>query len=326
MQDYDYIFAGAGCASLSLACALQHTHLRDKKILLIDQDAKRQNDRTWCYWTATPSVYDAIAQKAWHHIHVQTHDTNLRLDITPYRYQMIRGADFYAWARALLAQNPNVDWVQAHISHIENTTQGAIVHADKPYKGQWIFNSLPAPLPMLVEFTVFGRQVMPESAYLPTLVAYIQNTWGLQAVEYEITEEEFGVIPMSTQTFPKKQGSFVINIGSAGGATKASTGFTFQNIQKHTQKLLASLCTHGHPLDVAPRPFQFQLYDHVLLNVLDRNRLQGSQIFETLFKKHPVSRILRFLDDETTFWEDLKIMYSVPSLPFLKAVREIFSS
>lgn len=385
MHDYDYIFAGAGCAALSLACALQNTPLREKKILLIDQDAKRQNDRTWSYWTAQSSPYDEIAHKVWHKIRLQTDTQNFHLALAPYRYQTIRGLDFYAWARAILSQNPNIHWIQGKITHIENTTQGAIVHTfEKAYKGQWIFNSLPTPQPLgrqdivwyqhfkgwfiksrkpvfqedtatfmdfrtsqyteiearkevrflyilptspteaLVEFTIFGRQVMEESAYLPPLTAYITQKLGLLPDDYEIVEEEFGVIPMSTQAFPTKIGSFIINIGSAGGCTKASTGFTFNNIQKHTQKLLASLCDFGHPLGVKVRPFQFSLYDHILLNVLEKERMLGSKIFEILFKKHPVQRILRFLDDETSFWEDLQIMSSVPILPFVKAVKDVF--
>jgi lycopene beta-cyclase len=376
---YDYIFAGAGCAALSLACALQDTILRDKKILLIDRDAKQQNDRTWCYWTSKETPYDHFATKKWNNIRVQTDFIDLHLPILPYRYQMLRGADFYQWAKEILAQNPQVHWLQADIRSIENTTSGAYVHTTEgDYKGQWVFNSLPPTLPMhrqdirwyqhfkgwfiktqkpifdtntatfmdfrtpqenevrflyvlptspteaLVEFTIFGRQVLEPSAYLPPLLAYISEKLGLEADDYTIVEEEFGVIPMTTQKFSAKMGNFIVNIGGAGGCIKASTGFTFNNIQKHTQQILASLLAYGHPLQAQVRSFQFEMYDHILLNVLDRNRLGGSQIFETLFKKHPVQRILRFLDDETNFLEDLQIMASVPSLPFLKAVGEVF--
>lgn len=376
---YDFIFAGAGGAGLSLACAMQQTALRDKKILLIDSDSKRQNDRTWCYWTTETAPYDHIASKVWHNIRVQTEANNFHLPIAPYRYQMLRGLDFYNWAREILAQNPNVHWVQDKITHLSNTHNGAIVHtAQNTYKGQWVFNSLiPKNLPLqsndivwyqhfkgyfiqtkkpifdestatfmdfrlpqagevrflyvlptspteaLVEFTVFGRQVMAQEAYLPPLLAYICEKLKLQPEDYTIVEEEFGVIPMSTQNFPTKMGSFIVPIGSAGGCTKASTGFTFRNIQKHTQQIAQSLLLHHHPFDVKPRPARFKLFDHILLNVLDRQRLEGSKVFEILFKKHPVQRILRFLDDETTFIEDLQIMASVPPLPFLRAVAEV---
>ncbi len=380
MQHYDYIFAGTGAAALSLLCALQEAGHHNKKILLIDQDSKRQNDRTWCYWTDAPSPYRHIVHKVWDKISIQTDAHHLHLPIAPYQYQMLRGLDFYNWARKLLADNPQIHWLQANISHLENTTHGATVIADgQTYHAQWVFNSLHTSkhlpntnhirwfqhfkgwfirtqkpvfdsltatfmdfrmpqagevrfmyiLPTssteaLVEFTIFGREVMPQEAYIPHLIAYITQKLGLTSQEYTIEEQEFGVIPMTTQPFPAKTGSFVINIGSAGGCTKASTGFTFHNIQKHTEQLAQSLLNFGHPLHVSPKPARFALYDHVLLHVLDKERMQGSLIFERLFKKHPVQRILRFLADESTLWDDLRIMMSVPSLPFMKAVRDVY--
>lgn len=50
MQKYDYIIAGGGLAGLSLAYYMNQTVLREKSILIIDQDTKTKNDRTWCFW------------------------------------------------------------------------------------------------------------------------------------------------------------------------------------------------------------------------------------------------------------------------------------
>ncbi|HAO50811.1 MAG TPA: lycopene cyclase, partial [Runella sp.] len=60
MQNYDFIIAGGGLAGLSLAYYMNQTVLRDKSILIIDQDTKSQNDRTWCFWEKDPqSPFDS---------------------------------------------------------------------------------------------------------------------------------------------------------------------------------------------------------------------------------------------------------------------------
>jgi lycopene beta-cyclase len=50
MPDYDFILSGGGLAGLSLAYHLINSPLRDRSILIVDKDAKQQNDRTWCFW------------------------------------------------------------------------------------------------------------------------------------------------------------------------------------------------------------------------------------------------------------------------------------
>jgi lycopene beta-cyclase len=49
-------------------------------------------------------------------------------------------------------------------------------------------------------------------------------------------------------------------------------------------------------------------------------------IFTLLFRKNPPGRILKFLDEDTSFAEDLQIMASVPSFPFLQALAGVTAS
>jgi lycopene beta-cyclase len=58
MKSYDIIIAGGGAAGLSLACHLVQSPLRDRRVLIVEQDAKDQNDRTWCFWTDGPTLFD----------------------------------------------------------------------------------------------------------------------------------------------------------------------------------------------------------------------------------------------------------------------------
>ena len=47
--------------------------------------------------------------------------------------------------------------------------------------------------------------------------------------------------------------------------------------------------------------------------------MAGDLIFSTMFQKNTPQQVLKFLDNESNLAEDLKIITSLPSLPFLKA-------
>jgi lycopene beta-cyclase len=130
---------------------------------------------------------------------------------------------------------------------------------------------------------------------------------------------------MTDVAFVKQIGR-VINIGTAGGQTKASTGYTFQFIQKHSEKLVAELLQYGYPKnEESRREKRFKVYDSTLLNILSNNKLPGDKIFADLFKKNPVDRVLRFLDNETTLEDEINVMGTLPQSAFMKAaLREIF--
>ncbi len=175
----------------------------------------------------------------------------------------------------------------------------------------------------LVEYTLFTKELLPESEYNAALHNYISSYLNIKS--YTVAEQEFGVIPMTDITFVKQIGK-VINIGAAGGQTKASTGYTFQFIQKHSEKLVADLLKYGYPKN--EEPFfdkRFRIYDSTLLNILSNNKLPGDKIFADLFQKNPVDRVLRFLDNESTLEDEINLMGTLPQSAFMKAaLKEVF--
>ncbi|RZK28105.1 MAG: FAD-dependent oxidoreductase, partial [Hymenobacter sp.] len=59
---YDYLLVGGGAAGLSLAYHLaQEPSLASKRVLLIEPEAKDQNDRTWSFWADAPTPFDGLA-------------------------------------------------------------------------------------------------------------------------------------------------------------------------------------------------------------------------------------------------------------------------
>lgn len=173
----------------------------------------------------------------------------------------------------------------------------------------------------LVEYTLFTPSLLEEQQYESELKNYIENI--LHINNYTITEKEFGVIPMTNFQFPTHQNN-CINIGTAGGRTKGSSGYTFYFIQKHSAAIVDSLLKTGNPL-VAKPSSKFHFYDSVLLDILANNPLPGKDIFSTLFEKNKVQNVLRFLINESSLLQDGQIILSLPTLPFLKAALKQYS-
>ncbi len=174
------------------------------------------------------------------------------------------------------------------------------------------------PQEALVEYTLFSEKVLEREEYEAALNKYIREDLGI--MEYEITHEEFGIIPMSLARFERSIGAEkrIINLGTAGGFTKASTGYTFYFVQKHLDNLLASLKQGKSP--ALTKTFQdrkYDWYDRTLLDVLLNKKIGGREIFAQLFKNLPPESVLAFLANESTAWEEFRIRHSVPLTAFI---------
>lgn len=172
----------------------------------------------------------------------------------------------------------------------------------------------------LVEYTLFTKELLITDQYNVGLKSYISGFLGIQ--DYKVLEEEFGIIPMTNISFEKYNGK-VINMGTAGGQTKGSSGYTFRFIQKHADRLIDSLLKHGHPFlkeRISQRRFSF--YDSTLLNILANGKYPLDAIFSRMFQRNSIEAVLRFLDNESSFLDELKIMSSLPKVVFTKAAIE----
>lgn len=164
----DLLFAGAGLSGLTLAMELlRYPAFQSKKIILIDRDAKDRNDRTWCFWAEKGAEMPPVLYKTWDYCHFYGPGFASKLDLAPYRYHMIRSADFYHWARETLQQHANVRFVQASIQSWEAdtglvyTTAGNF-QADHIFNSAFIPHSLLAPSNALYPNPGFTGQDTPE--------------------------------------------------------------------------------------------------------------------------------------------------------------------
>ena len=170
----------------------------------------------------------------------------------------------------------------------------------------------------LVEYTIFSPAVLDPEAYDEGLRAYVKDF--LNGGHYQIEEEEFGVIPMTNHVFPTHRGR-IVYIGTAGGQTKPSTGYTFRFIQKHSQAIASAIKGTGKPYvkkTWVDRRFHF--YDSTLLRILSEEKLGGKEIFTRMFQRNAIQDVLKFLDNETTLWEDWRITTTLQKRVFVQAV------
>ena len=155
---------------------------------------------------------------------------------------------------------------------------------------------------------------MNDSEYDQEISDYLKEK-GIS--NYKIISKEKGVIPMTCFNYAKYNTKNLINIGTSGGWTKPSTGYTFKFIDKKSSQLLSFL-EKQNDFRKFEKKTRFWYYDRIFLDVLYYQNHLGSYLFERLFLKNNIERIFRFLDNESSLLDDLKITLSFPKLLFTK--------
>jgi lycopene beta-cyclase len=173
-----------------------------------------------------------------------------------------------------------------------------------------------APNRALVEYTLFTESLLQPHEYDAALKDYLDLYLHIKS--YSVAEVEFGVIPMTSAPIPAMVNG-VYYIGTAGGQTKASSGYTFQFIQKQAAAIVANIAAGKAPFANRKTNRRFQLYDNTLLHVMANKKMPGDAIFARLFAKNKAAALFKFLDNETTLPAELKIMATVPQAMFIKA-------
>jgi len=373
MQHYHYIFTGSGLSALMTVYEmLLSGKFKDKSILLIDENAKKANDRTWCFWDED-NLFDEIVSKKWNQAIFANEKFNRVLELAPYQYKKINGLDFYELVFKKISEHKNIHFLNQKVVDYSELGNHCVVKTElDSFTCNKIFNSIYNPevvtaqtkfpliqqhfigwfikskeavftpncatfmdfsveqkgntrfmyvLPTseneaLLEYTLFSKDLLSKAAYESEIEKYIEN---LGITEYEITEKEQGNIPMTCYPFWKHNTKNIINIGSAGGWTKGSTGYTFKNASKKSKALVQFLksesdFTKFHKKD------KFWFYDLLLLDILSSKNQLGSKIFSSMFKKGSSTVIFKFLDEETSLSEDLQVIWRCPKMLFVKAL------
>lgn len=178
----------------------------------------------------------------------------------------------------------------------------------------------------LVEVTRFAKDHIDESRAEELLKEYVS---GLTS-NYTIIEIEKGAIPMCNAPVAQSNNPNHLYLGTRSGAVKPSTGYAFKRMYDHAELVAESFSqksgdtpspsTPIHPGSAAAIRTRFGFYDSLLLILLSRWPEFGKPIFEALYRKIGIVTILKFLDQKTNLYQDLKIFSSLPFWPFIKAL------
>jgi len=138
-----------------------------------------------------------------------------------------------------------------------------------------------------------------------------------------VLSTEQGIIPMTDGRFPRRAGSAVFRIGTAGGATRPATGYTFAAVRRQSHAVAAAFAAGRRPVPPAPYPARALAMDAAMLRALATGRVAGADVFTGLFRHVPAERLLRFLDGRTGPAEDVMVGVRTPVAPMLRTVAEL---
>lgn len=173
----------------------------------------------------------------------------------------------------------------------------------------------------LVEYTLFSKDLLETSEYETAIDDYLKAN---NAGNVEIKEKEAGSIPMTAYNFEQHNHANLLHIGTVGGWTKASTGFTFQKSVRKIKRLVEFL-KNEKPLYQFNRFSKFNFFDMLFLDVLAKHNKDGHRLFTRMFQKNSPQRIFTFLDERTNWRQEVLLMSSFPVGRFLTAlIRRIF--
>ena len=151
-----------------------------------------------------------------------------------------------------------------------------------------------------------------EKDYDSQIIKYIEK--NLKIKNYEIIYKEIGAIPLFYPNNVKEKNK--INIGTAGGMTRLSTGYTFLNIQEHS-KYIRENFENIQNLKCFEINKKYQFLDKIFLRVLEKNPEKMPDIFYKMFNSS-TNNVVKFLSNKSNFIEDFDIISKMPKLIFLK--------
>ena len=156
--------------------------------------------------------------------------------------------------------------------------------------------------------------------YIAEINYYIQNNLNYKK-KYKTNYSEIGSIPMfhfKNNVKYKK----LINIGTAGNLTRKSTGYTFLNIQKSVKQIVINISKKQN-IKESSVSLKYNYLDNIFIKVLLEKKGSMHEVFFDLFKKNKTKDIVKFLSNTSNWFEDLRIILSMPKLIFIKKLLNL---
>ncbi len=351
MREFDYVIIGGGCAGLSLAYELEiHEKFKNKTLAIIEPRNDYIRDKTWSFWKVAAHNFEDCVKHSWSSFSINIPSQTKYIECDNFPYQSIDSGLFYQKIINTLKKNTNIhffknineistknSFVFNSVSDVSDSKNdlwqhfsGIEIETNKDVFDDQIFNlmdfdcdqrdsvhffyTLPfSKKKALVETTWVSNLNHPSNQdYSTQLEDYIKNK--LKIKNYEIKFKETGAIPLFHPKNIKKINQ--IEIGTAGGMTRLSTGYTFMNIQDQS-KYIRENFESIEKVDNFTINSKYKFLDNIFLKVLKKNSGKMPEIFFKMFNCSP-STVINFLSNKSNIYEDFSIILKMPKLVFLK--------
>ena len=353
MKEFDYIIIGGGCAGLSLAYELEiHEKLKDKTLAIIEPRLEYKKDKTWSFWRVIPHNFDDCIKKSWANFSINVPGKTNHLECKDYLYQSVDSGLFYKKINNRLKENNNISFFK-NIEEINTRNSfifNSVPNIKKNHLNLWQHfcgveietknNLFDDQIFNLMDFDCEQRESVHFFYTLPYSKnkALVETTWlskmndnsqkdydqqiknyiekHLKIKDYEITYKEEGAIPLFHPSYEKEKNQ--INIGTAGGMTRLSTGYTFLNIQEHSRFIRENIenISKANRFEIKKK---YKFLDDIFLRVLNKHPEKMSTIFFNMFETSPKT-VIKFLSNKSNYLEDLSIILKMPKITFIKAL------
>ena len=353
MREFDYVIIGGGCAGLSLAYELEiHEKFKNKTLAIIEPRDDYIRDKTWSFWKVAAHNFEDCVKHSWSNFSINIPNQTKYIECDNFPYQSIDSGLFYQKIINTLKKNTNIHFfknineISTENSFVFNSVSdvsdsknelwqhfsGIEIETNKDFFDDQIFNlmdfdcdqrdsvhffyTLPfSKKKALVETTWISNLNHPSNQdYSTQLEDYIKNK--LKIKNYEIKFKETGAIPLFQSKNIKKINQ--IEIGTAGGMTRLSTGYTFMNIQDQS-KYIRENFESIEKVDNFTINSKYKFLDNIFLKVLKKNSGKMPEIFFKMFNCSP-STVINFLSNKSNIYEDFSIILKMPKLVFFRVL------
>ena len=351
MKEFDYVIIGGGCAGLSLAYELDLYQKLSKKTLAIVEPRKEYlRDKTWSFWKVNTHNFEDCVKKNWKEFSIKNSSNSRIIKCDNFPYQSIDSGLFYKKIINKLNKNKNIKFFKSikdlninnsfifnSVPTLKNSSSNLWQHFygveietnDDFFNDRTVdlmdfncdqrnsvhfFYVLPFDKnKAMIETTWLSKEDLSLKDYESQIKNYI-NHLGIK--NYKITYKEEGAIPLFYPIYKKEKNK--INIGTAGGMTRLSTGYTFLNIQEHSKFIRENL-DNIKKVNKYELKNKYKFLDKVFLKVLKKNPDKMPNIFDKIFSGYTDSAI-KFLSNKSNFIEDMTIILKMPKWLFIKSI------
>jgi len=353
MKEFDYTIIGGGCSGLSLAYELEISNkLKNKSLAIIEPRTEYRRDKTWSFWKTFNHNFEDCVIKNWNNFSINTSFKSLELKTKNFPYQSINSELFYKKINNKLSKNKNIHFfknineINIGNSFVFNSVpvsiddksklwqhfQGVEIETEKNIFDTEIINLMDfnceqrSSVHFFYTLPFTKNKALIESTWISKLYnsslrdynyqieKYIKNNLGIK--NYKINYKEEGAIPLFYPKYISKNKK--INIGSAGGMTRLSTGYTFLNIQEHSKYIRDNIdkIESVKPFTIRKK---YKFLDKVFLKVIEKYPEKMPNIFLKMFVGSADTSI-KFLSNKSNIFEDLLIILKMPKWVFIKSL------